>query len=877
MFLEKNSARIEHEFRQLCSRLPGVMEEVEGRIAECPARTALAVKYLYITMPYSDIGNYTFSVFWDYASHSVMLWETYERVRSLPEEIFLNYVLYHRVNEEEIDICRSMFYERVRPELVQSDSAPAGELVQQVNLWCASQVSYRSSDERTASARTVFACGYGRCGEESVFAVNVLRSVGIPARQVYAPRWSHCDDNHAWVEVWLDGEWHFMGACEPYPALDSGWFNGAASRAVLIHSRWFDTVPPRLGNEQVIGREGMTLLLNQTARYAAVRKFGITVTDEAGVSVQDAIVKIQVLNYAGLVTIAGLVTDQNGRASLEMGCGSVHVVVQKGKLRAELQIDGRPENGTEEYRCVLKASGIEKERWINLNMYAPAAERPCRAAVSGGQKEELDRKTARAAEAHREKVRNWRNPECERFLHGDEDTAELRRQMLAVLSEKDQIDLKAEVLEEHLKGALPYLNQVPEDIFVSYIMNPRISDEILTPWRKSIAAAYSAEERERFRRSPASIRDEIRSRISEQPGRERDSIFTTPKAALRLGIASEMSARLLFVAMARSFGIPARLNPQDQEIEYWEAGAFHPAAFAGAREQQAEAKLFLRSENSRITWKYAQNWTLARLRRFRDESKSPEDDAFSAHGNSSAVEETEAWTEKILVLDDSGWENGVFELRLLPGVYRLLTSNRLPNGNQLAGYYDFHICAGQCKTIWLRLREAETSELLGNMRIPDVTLQYAEVEAAAGGDTSVRKTECIPKCMSELAGQEKTLFLWLEEGREPTEHILNELIENRKAFRECGDRIVLILRSERALTDPTLMKCRRAVPGMHVCLHDFGEEAQLLARGVYTEPGQWPLVILAEYREAGLTALYGMSGYHVGMGDMVLRIMNCIT
>lgn len=875
MFLEKNSARIEKEFRQLCGRLPGVMAEVEERIAECSARTALALKYLYNTMPYSDLGNYTFSVFWDYASHSVMLWETYEYVRSLPEEIFLNYILYHRVNEEEIDICRAMFYQRIQPCLTQYRSV--GELAQQVNLWCASQVSYRSSDERTASARTVYACGYGRCGEESVFAVNALRSVGIPARQVYVPRWSHCDDNHAWVEVWLDGVWHFMGACEPYPALDRGWFNSAASRAILVHSRWFDTVPPRLGAEQVIGWEGITLLLNQTARYAAVRKLGITVTDEAGVPVRDAIVKIQVLNYAELATIAGLVTDQNGYAGLNIGYGSIHVVVQKGESCAELQIDGRPENSTEEYRCVLKAPGSEEEQWIDFDMYAPA-ERPCQTAENfRNPSEEFDRKTAQAAEAHLEKVRDWKNPECERFLQGDEETAELRRRLLAVLSEKDQIDLKAEVLEEHLKESLPYLGQVPEDIFVSYIMNPRISNEILTLWRKSIAAAYSEEEQELFRKLPVSIWNEIQGRISEQPRRERSSIFMTPGAALRLGIASEMSKKILFVAMARSFGIPARLNPQDQEMEYWEAGEFCPVLSAGIPEQ----KLVLRSEDRKITWKYAQNWTLARRRCFREGSKASGNDTFSACRNEFAERGNGIWADKILALDDSGWENGVFEIGLLPGIYRLLTTNRLPNGNQLAKYYDFRICAGQCKTIWLQLREAKTSELLGNMRIPDVPLQYIAAEASECEEASVWKTKCSPKyrrrCMSEIAGEEKTLFLWLEEGQEPTEHILNELIENRNAFQACSDRIVLILRSERAMTNPILKQCCSAVPGMTICFHDFGEEAQLLARSVYTEPDRWPLVILAEKRGTGLNALYGMSGYHVGMGEIVFRIMNYST
>jgi len=47
-----------------------------------------------------------------------------------------------------------------------------------------------------------------------------MRAVGIPARQVYTPRWAHTDDNHAWIEVWTGDRWHFMGACEPEAVLD---------------------------------------------------------------------------------------------------------------------------------------------------------------------------------------------------------------------------------------------------------------------------------------------------------------------------------------------------------------------------------------------------------------------------------------------------------------------------------------------------------------------------------------------------------------------------------------------------------------------------------------------------------------------------------
>ena len=93
------------------------------------------------------------------------------------------------------------------------------EAVLEINHWCAGEVMYQGTDMRTGSALEIYRSGVGRCGEEAVFVVNVLRSAGIPARPVYVPRWSHCDDNLAWGEVWCDGDCHYLGACEPEAVL----------------------------------------------------------------------------------------------------------------------------------------------------------------------------------------------------------------------------------------------------------------------------------------------------------------------------------------------------------------------------------------------------------------------------------------------------------------------------------------------------------------------------------------------------------------------------------------------------------------------------------------------------------------------------------
>ena len=153
----------------------------------------LAMQYLYMTMPYSDIGNYSFDIFLDYAENSVKIWREYKAVRELPEMIYLNYVLYHRVNEEEIAPCRRFFASEIHRFIEENNDL--GLLTEgdrkntaiEVNYWCAQEATYHCSDDRTLSALAVYRRGNGRCGEESVFTVNAMRSIGIPARQVYAP------------------------------------------------------------------------------------------------------------------------------------------------------------------------------------------------------------------------------------------------------------------------------------------------------------------------------------------------------------------------------------------------------------------------------------------------------------------------------------------------------------------------------------------------------------------------------------------------------------------------------------------------------------------------------------------------------------------
>lgn len=74
-----------------------------------------------------------------------------------------------------------------------------------------------------------------------------------------------------------------MGACEPEAVLDKGWFTNAASRAMMISSRWYDRAMP---DEEVVGQDGMNRMLNQLHRYAKTKRITICVQDFEGILYQ---------------------------------------------------------------------------------------------------------------------------------------------------------------------------------------------------------------------------------------------------------------------------------------------------------------------------------------------------------------------------------------------------------------------------------------------------------------------------------------------------------------------------------------------------------------------------------------------------------------
>ena len=431
----------------------------------------------------------------------------------IPEREFRHFVLPLRVNNETLDDFRLVYADTLCRRVAGMSMA---EAALEINHWCHEQATYRPSDGRTSGPMATVRRGVGRCGEESVLAVAALRAAGIPARQVYTPRWAHTDDNHAWVEAWVDGRWHFMGACEPEPALDMAWFNGSVSRAMLLHTKVFGDYD---GPEDVIERTPCYTEINVIRNYVPSRRTVATVT-RGGAPVEGASVSFRIYNYAELYPVATYRTDSEGHASLDTGRGDLFVWASDGEDFGFSVASG-------EEVTVELSHRLGEEFSVDLDI-VPPAENPLPAlasdeAVAANARRLAEEDAIRASHDHS-------NPALAGFDHPE---------VLEGLSEKDLGDVTADVLADALYGT----------------GSPRVELEHLLPFRGEVLSSglrlSAADEVEQW------VRDSIRVRNDKNP----QGLRIPPVGVWRSRVADPLGRDIFHVALCRAMGIDASYDP----------------------------------------------------------------------------------------------------------------------------------------------------------------------------------------------------------------------------------------------------------------------------------------------------------------------------
>lgn len=802
-----------------------------------------ALRFLYAYMPLADITDYPLDFHLQNVRASFQAREEMPWGRLVPDLLFRHFVLPVRVNNEALDSSRVVFFRELQ-ERVKNLSMK--EAILEVNHWCHERVTYAPSDGRTLSPLACIKNALGRCGEESTFTVSALRAIGIPARQVYTPRWAHTDDNHAWVEAWADGQWYFLGACEPEPVLNLGWFNAPASRAMLMHTRAFGDYR---GPEEVMLRTSCFTEINLIDNYGSSARIDFRVVDERGKAVNDARVDFKLYNYAEFCTVATKYTDVKGRTFLTAGKGDMLVWASKdGKFGWKKATFGKDKFLTltlsqgERITPLLEGTGEALD-------IVPPVERVLIPEVPVELKQENQRRLAyedslrhayeatflpeamarqyapRFAEFLMKSRGNW--PTILTFIYNTRAREDRTYQLLASLSDKDLRDMPLEILEDNFSAESDQLC-------------PRVENEmILHPYKHLLQNVFDVDTKTRMQQDPQLLVKWVKDNIRLNPDTRALRIAQTPVGVWQSRLTDVRSRDIFFVALARSLGIEARKDAVTGKVQYrmkdWIDVDFE------ATEQAASPKgtLLLTYEPNKCVDdpRYYSHFTVTRV---------------TPSGGTSLLNFEEGQVD---MGGGTCWSNTFRDGTPLDvGTYLLTTGTRLANGSVLATNRLFTIEEGKTTTLPLILRHTdEEPSVIGSF---DAESRYAPFTSHPSPLSSILSKTGRGYYVIGLVGM----------GQEPANHALRDICKVGKEFDAWGRPLLLLFGSEeearnfRAEDYGTLPK--NTIFGIDV----DGSIRRQIVSNMKLPHEQLPIFLIADTFNR---VVFCSQGYTIGLGEQL--------
>lgn len=823
-----------------------------------------ALEFLYAYMPLCDLSEYDGEYFLRQVDGAFRAREFFHWGKSVPEEIFRHFVLVHRVNNEYMDDARDAFFEELKDRIKDMSMYDAAL---EVNHWCHEKVTYRGTDARTSAPLALVKTSWGRCGEESTFTTTALRAVGIPARQCYTPRWVHTDSNHAWVEVWIDGKWYYLGACEPEPEMNVAWFDGPVQRAMMTHTTVYGAYD---GPEEKNVETPLYSVINTLSNYAKTRVAAVRVVDADGQPVEGARVQFKVYNYAELYPIVTVQSDAEGRAAINTGFGDLMVWADKDGVYGYAKSE--PGSGEVTVALVARPGKEWRESYV---MAAPpeqpfnelAPEKIAANAVRLAYEDSL-RNAYMATfpdEAYAQRVAaetgldgaevwrylhaaqgNWREIEAFIRQYGQRALA-----MLATLRDKDIRDTPAEYLSGHLKGhegerTMITSASIPEkdvdDILWKEVNSPRIGYELITPLWDFFPGGGNAPE------TPDRIVAHVKQSVTISDWENYYNCRQTPMGVHTLKVADSESRDIYFVAMCRALGFPARLDPAIGIPQYrsltdgqWVNVDFDAAGYSGV--VPPKGTLVLSNDAANIVKPgYGTHFSVAVY----------QDGDFRTLNIGSYF----AGDAAQLDADLGGYGGKSFPVTipLDEGYYRLMAASRANDGSATVEATYFTVAKGQTVRQTVKLPEVE-----GRLFVKGVVDMNSIVVPDSGEKTTLKK----------LGGGKGVMLVFADPDKEPTKHILQELPAHKRALEEWGGGVVFMVPDDKRTEafDPGRFPGQ---PAQTVWATDAGRELLGQAAGAIQVAfrNNFPLVV---YLTNNGGVIFSSEGYRIGIIEDVLK------
>jgi hypothetical protein len=355
-------------------------------------------------------------------------------------------------------------------------------------------------------------------------------------------------------------------------------------------------------------------------------------------------------------------------------------------------------------------------------------------------------------------------------------------------------------------------------------MNPRVANEMLVEYRHYFQTRLPQQLVLNGRNDPSLIVDYLNKNITIGDENYYQTPLT-PVGVYELKVSDNDSRAICFVAICRSLGIPARLEPGRNIPQYYFDKKWNDVYFSGQKQpDQSKGFLKLTSSDTKPVPEYYIHFTLARFE----------------NGRYNTLEYD--WNRKITDFKE--------EIPLPPGKYMLVTGNRLNDSKILSNLSFFEISAGEHKTLEVSVRkDISERKALGQIDIE----RFSELTGIATLSQSCKKDNGL-------------VIIWIEPEKEPTKHIFNDLPLLKAELDAWGGKFLFL--SDTLFTGTGL----RGFPANTTFAAD--KNMDFLKKYVrFNSPVEIssPVVVVSD---GDGNIVFSSMGYRIGVGEQILKAIN---
>ena len=646
---------------------------------------------------------------------------------------------------------------------------------------------------------------------------------------------------------------------------------------MLMHTKVFGRYD---GPEEKMRSTRVFTEINVTENYAPVARADVRVTDTEGQPVQDAVVEFKVYNYGEYYTVSKKLTDAQGQTFLSAGKGDMLVWAAK--------------DGQFGFRKV--SFGKDQEIHITLDKMGgsvfageldiiPPSERANLPEVSPELRAGNDRRFAEEDALRNAYIATFPDEQviadfaiahdldaglCTRLIQASRgnsseimhfleqlETPEEKEgglDLLQRIAQKDLRDTPAAVLRDHLMHHLDCKDEIEKE----YLRNPRISTELLTPYNGQLLTALRKSgfegqqpadldaQIDHYRSVPMELARWVQKNITIDTLCNMGGAPISPAAVMNCRTADVKSRDIFFVALARTLGIPARIDAVTGKIQIYQKDSegkweeldvdydknYGSAAPSGILRLEYEPTRMLDDP------KYYAHFTIAKI---------------DADGRTRLLNYEEG---EVDMGGGTTWskvfKNGV---RMDVGNYILVTGRRLANGGVLSRISSFSILENQTTVHELIVRESDTEvQVIGSFNSEDRFTDPAD------------QTE---KSILQVCGRGYFTIGLLGMGQEPTNHALRDIAAQKAGFEKWGRTLVLLFPSAEEWEQYRTSGFPALMPSTTVCGIDDGSIQQEIAREMkFTDKRTLPMFIIGDTFNR---VVFASQGYTIGLGEQLIQ------